>query len=171
MSIRAIYDPACAIIQRQFGDLHLHVAVRPSPPYRDWVVIDEPPRSWQNVIAQENRTYRRQRPPNDWPRTASAQTEAPCAIHQPDAECSAQTDSHSQVESGVGPDLCHLVTTLVCFRTSRMVRPEPRLLALVTIDEFGAIQSMSWFFPTIPECEVPKEAPPPPTHPPAGNHA
>ena len=59
LSTRTSSDPVFAFAKWKLGELQLHVAVRPSPPYRDWVVIDAPPRSWIKVTNHENKNTSR----------------------------------------------------------------------------------------------------------------
>ena len=67
----------------------------------------------------------------------------------------AQTDSIVCQDRAVGPDLRHLVTTLVCVRPISMIRHEPSLQELATMGGNGATQASSRLYQTAPGRGVP----------------
>ena len=63
VSIRVIWDPCFAIIRWTLGDCFMHVAVRPSPPYRSWVRDNMAPVTWSTAVNRANRELDKRRGP------------------------------------------------------------------------------------------------------------
>ena len=53
LAVRNSFNPVFPSTKWKFGELNLHDAVPPSPPYRDWVVVNEPPRLRRNITERE----------------------------------------------------------------------------------------------------------------------
>ena len=55
IEVTASWNPCFAVIRWQYKDFHLHVAVRPSPPYRDFVYGKSKPLTWIEAITGVDR--------------------------------------------------------------------------------------------------------------------
>ena len=62
LRIRIRLNSAFSTNKRKRGALHLHVAARPIPPYRDCVELNQPPRLWEISPFKKNRSYSANRP-------------------------------------------------------------------------------------------------------------
>ena len=63
ISIRISWDPCFSIIRWTLGDCFMHVAVRPSPPYRSWVRDNLSPVTWSTAVNYANRELGKRRGP------------------------------------------------------------------------------------------------------------
>ena len=61
LTMRISWDPCFAILRWRMGDCFLHVAVRPSPPYRTWVCGNIAPVTWQIAVTRSDRLLDRLR--------------------------------------------------------------------------------------------------------------
>ena len=111
-------------------------AVRPSPPYREWVLAESAPLNWMQAVSHLDRMLDSLPPPKLGPRTAdgSCSADIPIVPFRPKSQdfwrqfmSSFRSVSRQAVPStrdcGVGTDLIHLETTLSIFRPYWFYRP------------------------------------------------
>ena len=181
------WNPCFAVLRWQHKGVHMHVAVRPSPPYREFVVGKSKPLTWIEAITGVDQAVLKlyqaapsfsssssSDPPRNVPSfTVSTQTEQfPRRPARNDFFCqfsascrsvSCQSESPFLVDTGVGPDLIHLVTTLARFTPFWEYHPPLPTWRLDVVDEQGVIRGYRWLEFENPELEVPDEVFPPET--------
>ena len=176
IEIRASWNPRFAIIRWMHGDVHMHIAARPSPPYRDWAPGNSAPLSWLSDVSYLDEKLKAlihkttARPPRHF----SCQTEIPCVPLRPRTYdfCSQFVSSCRSVscqvgpvmrECGVGPDLIHLVTTLSLYRPYWELHPPWPTLRLWIVDAEGVIHGFNDIIPTPLEFQLEVNQYPPET--------
>ena len=172
------WGPCYAVLKWTLGDCHMHVAVRPSPPYRNWVRDNLAPVTWRNAVIHSDRVLDNLRTARTFSKSEASSSSTlaqPSAKNYRDQFCQAsspavfenfcQTDSRSTAECGIGPDLIHLETTIVPYRSVEFFhRPWP-VVWVIVFDEFGVIHDTLWTMPTPLEVEVlVNQFPPETTH-------
>ena len=190
ITIRFSWGPCFAIIRWNLGDCCLHVAVRPSPPYRTWVKDHLAPVTWQAAVNHSDRVLdnlRTHRTPKH--EAASSSTNPPkvsSPVHpkppcpQPPKKlmiddfsqtCEHTTDQFCQTtptftrDFGVGPDLIHLETSIVGFRSVEFYHPPWPVVWVTVFGEFGMIHGTLWTMPVPNELDVAvNQFPPETTH-------
>ena len=172
LTIKYSWDPCFAIVRWNHGECCLHVAVRPSPPYRSWVKDHLAPVTWHAAVTHVDLMIDRARnrrtsthepssssgaPPN---LSVSASPKPSC----PPPPCKSVTDSFCQTsvrtsesfcqttvittrDSSTTPDLIHLETTLVIHRPIEFYHPPWPVVWVTVFDQFGVIHDTLWTMP------------------------
>ena len=185
LTIKFSWDPCFAILRWNHGDCCMHVAVRPSPPYRTWVKDNLAPVTWQSAVSHCDRILdraRNSRTPIHEPSPSSAapviSPKPPCppppfrsvtdsfcqtTIHTAEGFC--QTVLTPVRDSSTSPDLVHLETTLVAYRPIEYYHVPWPVVWVTVFDEFGVIHGTLWTMPVPEELVVPvNQFPPESTH-------
>ena len=177
ISVKVSWDPCYAVIQWVLGDCHMHVATRPSPPYRTWVRDNVGPVTWNVAVNHADRVLAKsissRKPDVHESSSSSAQPPVPrisqdqfCqtqVIHVRENFC--QTVLPSFAHCGVGPDLIHLETRLVPFYPIQYFHPPWPIVWVHVVDAFGVIHDTVWTMPTPVEEEIlANQFPPETTH-------
>ena len=187
ISIRYSWDPCFAIIRWMMGDCHLHIAVRPSPPYRTWVRDNIAPVTWQAAVTHSDRILSRwfspktpihepssssSNPPKAGPPPAPIPKSSPknfasvicqASVQMMDGVC--QTISKATRDFGVSPDLTHLESSLIVYRPIEYYHVPWPIVWVTVFDEFGRIHDTLRTMPTPVEDEIPvNQFPPETTH-------
>ena len=176
LEIHASWNPCFAIIRWMHGDVFMHIAVRPSPPYRDWVKGDSAPLSWLAAVSHLDEKLKSQAQHIFARSTRNfvCQTDIPIAPLKPRSYdfCSQFSSSSESVgcqagaitrECGIGPDLIHLVTTLAVYRPYWELHPPWPTLRLWIADANGVIHGFNDIIPTPLEEQVEVNVYPPET--------
>ena len=128
------WNPWFAILRWRFREFHIAIDVRPSPPFRDWVIGESRPLSWLLSVTQLGRqlgNLRTHRPPgaSSSPDIPGIPIPASCArVHyfycqySPSVRgVSCQSDSVVTRDAGAGIDLIHLEPTVAFFDCSGFI--------------------------------------------------
>lgn len=167
-SIHISWGPCFSIIRWQLGECCMHVAVRPSPPYRTWVKDNLAPVTWSTAVTHANRMVDRFRGgPVTHEKSSSSTDQIPpskpsksfadqfcqagvCSV----SESSCQTIQARTEDVGVGPDLIHLITTLVPYRSVESFHKPWPVVWVTVFDERGVIHGTRWTMPTPVEDQI-----------------
>ena len=160
VSIHCSRNPCFSSVRWKYRDSHMAVVVRPSPPYRDWVLGESSPLNWTHAVSRLDRMLD-SLAPNRGPRTADASCSAdipivPLRPKSQDFWCqfmsSCRSVSRQAVPStrdcGVGPDLIHLETTLSIFRPYWFYHPPWQVAVFHVVDSNGVIRGIREVTPT-----------------------
>ena len=139
ISLTCSRNPRFAILRWKYQEFCMAVAVRPSPPYRDWVEGNSKPLTWMEAVTHENVKLERlcrlhlpcfAKSPNSPPVNAPGPS-LPLLPATQDFECQfidscRSVSCQSSIELrdfAIGPDLIHLETTLTLYRPFWFYRP------------------------------------------------
>ena len=146
----------------------MHVAARPSPPYRTWVRDNIAPVTWDIAVNHSDKVLSRlvtsRRAPPTFTEASSSSTQRPPGRSVQDQFCQTvtsemthrfcQTETPVCVDVEISPDLIHLETTLVLFRSVEFYHPPWPIVWVQVVDEFGVIRDTIWTMPTPIEEEI-----------------
>ena len=187
IDIKFSWGPCFAILRWKLGEVCLHVAVRPSPPYRTWVKDFLAPVTWKAAVTHTDKNLTRllnlqpvthepssssSNPPKAGPPPAPtppsrsfAQAFCQASVSMADSDC--QTISPSTRDFGTAPDLIHLVDVLVVHHPVEYYHPPWPVVWVSVIDAFGVIHATLWTMPTPLELVVSVNEYPSPLKPPS----
>ena len=182
LAIKISWRPCFSTLRWEMGDCFLHVAVRPSPPYRAWVRDNVAPVTWHAAVTHSDRILARWANPQTVTQQASssssnhpkagpppapksvpknfAQVHCQAAIPTTDGFC--QTILPTTQDIGIGPDLIHLETTLAAHHPAEYYHVPWPVVWVAVFDESGVIRETLWAMPTPGEFVVAANVFPPP---------
>ena len=179
LSALCIWKPRFAILRWEIKDCHLAAAVRPSPPYHDWVQEHIAPIDWMCAVTHLGRKLDKLRAPRHPPKidhspgsnSIAEDDLAPIPAHpyQP-LKCdqaiqitpprklihdqSFQVGCPIMADKGIGPDLILLEVSIVPYRAVNFYHPHWPVVWIDVVDQSGVIRDTLWSMPTPPEIEV-----------------
>ena len=181
LAIKISWRPCFSTLRWEMGDCFLHVAVRPSPPYRAWVRDNVAPVTWHAAVTHSDRILARWANPQTVTQQASssspnhpragpppapksvpknfAQVHCQAAIPTTDGFC--QTILPTTQDIGIGPDLIHLETTLAAHHPAEYYHVPWPVVWVTVFGESGAIRDTLWAMPTQEEFVVAVNVSPP----------
>ena len=168
------WNPCFAIIRWEIRGRHMAVAVRPSPPHRDWVRGDSGPITRRTAVTHIGRQIGNSRtrrstahpdpssssnvPPSDTaPRSAH-----PVRLITHDRECQVapprgiiedrgcQVDQPAMADQEVGPDFPHLEVRMARYRSVLSSHSHWNWRRYDILDRFGVIRGTRWSMPVPP---------------------